>query len=128
VVLAEVQVDAARVRARLAEHGLLVVPAGEVGRVRVRLVLEELESYAAYQGLRTALLERVGVRAVLPVEMERGRAVLEVDCDLQEEALLAELLRVAPPELEITTVTVSQPGIGLRVALRTAPPAAGSTP
>ena len=97
VVVVEATVDAGRVRERLARAGLLVAPAGEVRRYHVRLEAEGLEDYAAYRALRETLLEGVGVRSALPVELERGRAVLDVDGELAGDALLAALVRAAPP-------------------------------
>lgn len=126
VVLVEVHVDTERVRSRLASHGLLVVPSGEAARIRVRLEIQDLTSYAAYRELRRTLLEGVGSRSVVPLEMQRGRALLAVDGALEADALLAELLRVAPPQLEITPLAARSDSLTLRVALRPAAAAPGA--
>jgi hypothetical protein len=124
VVVVEVHVDADRVRERLAGAGLLVAPSGEGGRVRLRIVIEDLESYAAYAALRRALLENLRVRAALPLLMERRRAVLAVEADRGGERLLDDLLRSAPEPLRITPLRADRETLVLRVRL--APQAAGA--
>ena len=116
VVVVESQVDADRVRQALARSGLLA-PAGETRRFRVRLEAEGLEDFASYRSLRETLIEGVGVRAALPVELERGRAVLEVDSELAGEALLEALVRAAPPGLTFTPLQTSPEQLRLRVEL-----------
>jgi hypothetical protein len=126
VVVVEASVDADRVRERLAQSGLVTAPAGELRRHRVRLEVEGIEDYAAYRALRQALLEGVGVRSALPSELERGRAVLDVEADRAGEALLAALQRSAPAELTIVALEVGPERLRLRVqrtAAGTAAPA-----
>jgi hypothetical protein len=115
VVVVEAQVDAARVREALARARLPVAPAGEAPRVHVRVEAEGVEDFASYRALRETLIEGVGVRAALPVELEPGRAVLDVDSELAGEALLAALVRAAPPGLELTSLATSPERIQLRV-------------
>jgi hypothetical protein len=100
VVLVEASVDVDRVRRSLRRAGLLGAPTGEGGRHRVRLELIDCQDYATYQAVR-ALLDQIGVRSALPVEMEAGRAVLEVEGPRPGPELLEALVRGAPPELEI---------------------------
>jgi hypothetical protein len=103
VVLAEVHVDADRVRERLRQARLLVTPSGDRPRWPVRVEIVELQSYASYVAVRT-LLEEMGLRAPVPVEMERGRAVLRVEADRPPAQLLADLVRAAPANLSLVPV------------------------
>ncbi|HEY8156866.1 MAG TPA: hypothetical protein VII72_22265 [Myxococcota bacterium] len=117
VVVVEVQVDAGRVREALARSGLLVTPAGEERRFRVRLEAEGLTDYASYRALRETLIEGVGVRSALPVEMERGRAAFDVESELAGDALVAALVQSAPPGLTLTPLETSPERVLLRVQL-----------
>jgi hypothetical protein len=117
VVVVEAQVDADRVREALTRSGLVVAPAGEGRRFQVRLEAEGLEDYASYRALRETLLEGVGVRSALPVEMERGRATLDVDSELAGDALVAALVQAAPPGLTLTPLATSPERVQLRVQL-----------
>ena len=129
VVVVEASVDADRVRERLARGGLLVAPAGEVRRYRVRLEAEGLEDFAAYRALRETLIEGVGVRSALPVELERGRAVLDVDGELAGDALLAALVRAAPPGTHAHAARDQPRAAPLRVELAPEPaPASAPRP
>jgi hypothetical protein len=100
VVVVEVYVDAERVRQRLTRSGLMAGPGRDQRRQRVRLVIEDVETWASYRAVRT-LLEDVGVQSAVPVEMERGRAVLDVDGSRDPEALMTALVRAAPPNLRL---------------------------
>jgi hypothetical protein len=120
VVVVEVHVDVERVRERLAQAGLLLMPSGESRRYRVRVVIEDVGSYAAYRAVRT-LLEELGLRSVLPVEMERGRAVLEVDGDRSPDALMSGLLRTAPSDLKLVPLAIDAETVTLRARLLAAP-------
>ena len=112
VVLVEVFVDASRIRERFAAVGWTEDPA-QSETTRVRLVLEGLDSFEAYDALRRALVDELRVRSAVPLEFTRGRAVLAVDGDYDPEALLAALvdstepgLRVVPVGREEETLTV----------------------
>ncbi len=122
VVLVEVHVDVDRVRERLMEAGLLLMPSGDSRRYRVRVVIEELEGYAAYRAVRT-LLEELGLRSVLPLEMERGRAVLEVDGDRSPNELMSSLLQAAPSNLRLEPLGIDATTLTLRVRFLGAPAA-----
>ncbi len=113
VVVVEVHVDVERVRERLAQAGLLVMPSGDKRRYRVRVVIEEVETYAAYMAVRT-LLDELGLRSVLPVEMERGRAVLEVYGDRSPDQLMTGLLRAAPSNLTLVPLDIDAATVTLR--------------
>ncbi len=126
VVVVETQVDPERIRRRLAARGLLVAPSGDARRYRLRVVIEDLTSYSAYASLRRTLLEDVGVRAALPVELERGRAVLAVDADQGADDLLAALLKKAPPELRITPLGTGRNTLTVRAQTVSTPGTASS--
>ncbi|MBW2269018.1 MAG: hypothetical protein JRH16_10590 [Deltaproteobacteria bacterium] len=125
VVLAEVHVDTARVRRRLAEAGLLAVPSGDGQGVQLRIVLEDLTSWSEIQAVRS-LLRDLGARKPVPVELERGRAVLEVESSRSPERLLRELVRRAPDTLEIQPLSAGDDGLRLRA--RVLVPAQRATP
>lgn len=103
VVLVEVFVDASRIGERLTAAGWREDPAGSQA-TRVRVVLEGLRSFRAYDALRRALLDELNVRSAIPVELTRGRAILEVDSDYDSEALLAALVRSTEPGLRVVPV------------------------
>jgi hypothetical protein len=119
VVLVEASVDVDRVRRSLRRAGLLGAPAGDGPRHRVRLELVDCQDYATYQAVR-GLLEEIGVRSALPVEMEAGRAVLEVQGTRPGPELLEALVRSAPPDLEIQALASDAETARLR-ARRIAP-------
>jgi hypothetical protein len=113
VVLVEVFVDAERVGERLRTAGWLGAPAGQDSESHVRLILEGLDSFGAYDALRRTLLDDPAVRSALPVELSAGRAVLEVDCGYDAQALGDALvaragngLRVVPVERDGHTLTL----------------------
>ncbi len=124
--IVEVHVDTDHVRERLAEAGLLE-PSGDRRRVRIRLEIRDVDSYAVYRALRT-LLEEVGVRSAVPVEMERGRVVLDVDGDREGEELLEDLLRAAPDNLTILPIDSDYDRLTLRAHIRGAPAAPSRSP
>lgn len=113
VVLVEVFVDAARVGERLQTAGWLGAPAGQDSESHVRLVVEGLDSFAAYDALRRTLLDDPAVRSALPVELSAGRAVLQIDSGYDAESLGEALvaragngLSVVPVEREGQTLTL----------------------
>jgi hypothetical protein len=110
VVVVQVDVDRKRVRDRLLAAGLIETPAGNFsdsgaasGR-GMRVTLQNLADYAAYERIRVALLD-LGVRRAVPEEARPGRMVLLVDGD-RGPAELAGSLQRAIPELRITPVDV----------------------
>jgi hypothetical protein len=125
VVVVEAHIDADRVEKRLVDAGLLVAGSDGAPHRDLRLVVEDLGSFAAYAALRETLIERVGVRSARPVEMERGRAVLVVNTAADPWKLLEELLLAAPPELLITPVDAREDVLTLRIALEALPAGAG---
>ena len=124
VMVVQAQVDVARVRQSLERANLLAPPAGDTSpRERLRIVIEDLDGYPGYQAVRT-LLDDLGVRGAIPVEMERGRAVLEVESRIPPRELLDSLVRSAPPELRIDPVASDAASLTLRA--RFLPPLGGS--
>jgi hypothetical protein len=124
VMVVQAQVDVGRVRERLVAAGLLAPSARESApRERLRIVIEDLDGFAGYQAVRT-LLDDLGVRGAVPVEMERGRAVLEVDSRIPPGELLDSLVRSAPPELRIDPIASDAASLTLRA--RFLPPLGGA--
>jgi hypothetical protein len=101
VVVVEVYVDAGRVLERLRSTGALLEPSGDESLFRIWLVAEGIDSFASYDALRRALAAAAGVRAVLPIELQRGRVEFKIDAERDVSAVLDELLTVAPPSLRI---------------------------
>lgn len=93
VVLVEATVDAGAVRTRLVQAGLLA-PEGAGALRRIRLTLEDLPSYGAYEAVRTALVERLRAESALPVEFAHRRGVLEVTTRVRPEDLARRLARL----------------------------------
>jgi len=101
VVLVEANVDARAVRARLVEAGLLAPAGGSGPARRVHLILEDLPSYAAYEAVREALVERLQAESAVPLEFSAGRAVLDVVTREDARQLLARLAALALPGIRI---------------------------
>ncbi len=114
VLVVEVYVDDTQVRDRLLSRGFALGGPEVSDRVRVR-VEAEVGSYAAYEALRETLLNQRGVHSALPIELERGRAVLEVEADRDAESLVAGLVDRAPPELRVDPLEVYDDRVRVRV-------------
>jgi hypothetical protein len=125
VVLVEVSVDAERVRQKLTRSGLMAGPSRTARRQRVQLVIEDVETWASYRAVRT-LLEDVGVQSAVPVEMERGRAVLEVDGSRGPEELMTALVRAAPPNLRLVLLGSDAGTLRLRARFLDSPAVGGA--
>lgn len=126
VMIVATQVDVARVRLSLERANLLApeLPVGDaLPRERLRIVIEDLDGHAGYQAVRT-LLDDLGVHGAVPVEVERGRAVLEVASRMPPRDLLDALVRQAPPELRIEPVSAD--GVSLTLRARFLPPLGGT--
>jgi hypothetical protein len=114
------------VRQSLERAGLLAAASGDDSpRQRFRVVIEDLDGYAGYMAVRT-LLDDLGVRGAVPIEMERGRAVLEVESRVAPDALLDSLVRSAPPELRVEPISADASSITLRAHF--VPPPLGGPP
>ncbi len=120
VVVVEVQVDAARVAERLRAAGWLAAPIGSSAPLRV--VLEGVGDYRAYESVRRLLVERGGARSAEPVEFTRKRAVLAVAGAPEPDALLAALQAGAPPELRLVPLETGPEGLTLLVEWTPATP------
>jgi hypothetical protein len=117
VVVVEAHIDSKRVERRLQAAGLAVARESSQPERDLRLVIDDLASYAAYAALRKALIEGVGATTAIPAAMERGRAELVVTTDASPPQLLEDLLRAAPPELVITPVSVDEAVLTVRIEL-----------
>lgn len=104
VVIVEVQVDADRVQAKLVDAGL--IPAGDSnsGQSEMLLEVEGLSTYPAYLELRELLQGPMGAERVTPVEMTRGRTLLDVQTNVSAVEFLEQLLTVTPRNLEIVPI------------------------
>jgi hypothetical protein len=118
VIVVEVFVDTERVRRRLAAQGFALLPTGEGALVQIRLELLDVNRFGAYEAVRRALAADSRVRSVIPVEMERGRIVLEVQSGHQPEELLERLYQAIPPEIQIDPVVIGEGRLTLRITLR----------
>jgi len=107
VVIVEVQVDVERVRTKLVDAGLIRAAEIAAGSNEVRLEVEGLLVYPAYLAIRELLEVELGAKAVVPVEMGRGRTVLDVEIQASAVEFLERLLAVAPPEIEIVPLHAS---------------------
>jgi len=118
VVIVEVEVDVDRVEERLVAAGL-VLPrsAGQlIGRVRVEL--DGVDAYGAYEAVRGLLDDGSG--AVIPLEFEPGRAALLVETPLTASDLLDRILAEAPPGLEVVPLRAG--GGALTLSVNWSPP------
>jgi hypothetical protein len=115
VAVVEVQVDADRVAERLRAAGWLAAPGAAAGAATQRLVLEGVQDYRALDSVRKLLVEKLGARKALPVELSRGRAVLAVEGGPPASALAASLQKAAPPELHVTPVESDPEGVTVQV-------------
>jgi hypothetical protein len=120
-VVAEVWVDADRLRRALAAAGLLDAAEPRTGpSKRLLLVLEPLESHAAYALVRREL-------GAVPVELSQGRAVLALETD-RDPAAVVETLRHAAPE-GMSVEAWREPGqVRLHIRGEPAPASEGLTP
>src|SRR5262249_37617217 len=94
----------------LAEHGAARGPARQL-----TLVVEGLTSYQPLALVQQTLKRDRGVRSVLPVEFEPGRAVLAVDADQDAPGLVAGLTQPAPEGLRGSTVDAGPARATVRV-------------
>jgi hypothetical protein len=113
VVSAQVEVDVAKVRARLREAGLLGAPAG-AARHGLRLAIEGIDSYPLWERIQRGLAARGG--AVRPLEFRRGRIVAEVQTDESPGALVERLGTLLDEGLTVHSVGFDEGEI--RVAIR----------
>jgi hypothetical protein len=121
VVVAEVQLDLDRLRASLREAGRLGEdPAPSAPAESFRLEVLGLPSPEVWTALRGAL-RGAGAQSVVPVEIEAGRALLEVRAPLGPERLVERLLHATLPEGLALEALPAEGGTG-RVRVRQGPP------
>lgn len=127
VVLIEVKVEAGLLRERLGRSGLLAATQHGERRHRVRIVLEDVQTWASYRAVAT-LLEDLGVQSAVPVEMVRGRAVMDVQGSRSPDALMAALVRAAPPNLRLVPLGIDTDTVRLRANFLGSPAASDASP
>jgi hypothetical protein len=109
VVVAEVQIDLDRVRAALKGAGRLGADAPAAASAVFRLELLGVPSPAAWTAVRAALV-RAGAESQVPVELEPGRAMLEVRAPGGAERTVDRLLHAALPAGLALEALPSEPG------------------
>lgn len=115
VLLVEVFVDVARVERALQAAGLEVRKPAIAPSAELRLIVEVLPSYPAYEALRRHLMAQVGVSAVTPVVFESGRVELRVDGRLTAPELLDRLVSPPPEGLRVEPVFADGPSVWIRI-------------
>jgi hypothetical protein len=116
VLLVEVDVDVSRVRSALDAAGLLRPKPAGANSWELRVVVEDLPSYRAYQALRRHLIEVVGASSVTPVLFEgSARVDLLVVAKLAPPELLDRLLRPPPAGLRVEPVYADGESIRIRI-------------
>lgn len=116
VVVIQAHVDTDRVRGGLQRAGIPLHPKGQAESLRLRIRLVDLEGYSELALLQQTLRQKLKLD-VVPVEIERGQAVLEVDADRDPRALLRSLVQAAPGKLSIEALEASSDALVLRLSL-----------
>jgi hypothetical protein len=124
VVVVEALVDSDRVRARLERRGLPLVPEVPIEARRLTLEIVDLQDFRSLGQLSRVLAERLRMAAATPVEMQRGRAVLEVPSERDAAGLAIQLRDAAAPELAVEIVRAE----GHHLVLRLRPSATAAAP
>jgi hypothetical protein len=126
VVVAEVQVDVDRVRERLRAARRLAGEPAPAPPAAFRLEVLEIPSPAVWTAVRAALA-RAGAASAIPVELESGRALFEVQTALGPEKTLERLLLAELPQGLGLEPVAPEAGV-LRLRVRPGPPAAPPPP
>jgi hypothetical protein len=124
VVVAEVDVDVERVRKALLKAGVIdsVANTSLSGATReLRLVILDPLNYSLLTKLQKVIEEEMEHSSVLPLEFERGQAVLAVRSELGAETFARSLIRRLPAELHVKQATVRGDEIAMRFELRAVP-------
>ncbi len=124
VVVVEALVDSERVLTRLQRRGLPVLAESPIQARRLRVELVDLDDYRALAAFQQLLTERLRITGAVPVEMQRGRAVLEVPVQGDAAWLLSQLSQAGAPDLSVEAVASDAERLVLRLTLR-APEAQG---
>ena len=119
VVVAEVFVEADRVRERLVAAGLLEEQVDVGSTPVVQLVVQGLSVYPAFVDVRELITGPVGAESAVPVSFERGRATLAVATGMTAAQLVTAMEREAPPHL--TVIRLGAIGAEPRIAVRWSP-------
>lgn len=122
IVLVEAFVDAGLIRGRLVEAGLVAPRQRVVSSQSLQVVLEPAGSWQAMAWVREALVREAGAAWAVPVEIQRGRVVLEARTGLSGPQVRDRLLRAAPPNVEVRPGPATD-GV-LVLAVRWTPPPA----
>lgn len=118
VVVVEALVDTERVLARLQRRGLPVLAESPIQVRRLRIELVDLDDYRALAAFQQLLTERLRITGAVPVEMQRGRAVLEVPAQGDAAWLLSQLGQTGARELSVEAVSSDAERLVLRLTLR----------
>lgn len=121
LVTVSVDVDAAKIRRRLLDAGLLGAPAG-VSKRGIRITLEGIDSYPLWERIQRGLAARGG--AVRPLEFTRGRVLAEIETDEAPGDLVKRLGTVLGDEVGVRSVGMDAGGIVVAIG-PAAPPLAG---
>lgn len=119
VVVAEVMVDADRVRDQLVTAGLLEERVAAATGV-VHLAVQGLTVYPAFVDVRELITGPVGAESAIPIEFGRGRATLAVVTPMTGRQLVSAIEREAPAHLMI--IRLGSHGTEPRIAVRWTPP------
>jgi hypothetical protein len=110
VVVMAVHVDVDKLRERLSAAGLLANDRIEV-LTGILLEIRGLTQYRGYDELVQLIeSEAVGAASVMPLQLERGRALLQVEGEWSARELLDRLLAAASPQLTIIPVAIDESG------------------
>jgi hypothetical protein len=124
VVVMAVHVDVDKLRERLSAAGLLADDRIEV-LTGILLEIRGLTQYRGYDELVQLIeSEAVGAASVMPLQLERGRALLQVEGEWSARELLDLLLAAASPRLTIIPIAIEDSG-DESLTSRGAPPLAG---
>jgi hypothetical protein len=126
VVIVEVSVEAERVQQRLVEAGLLSSEQSTAEATRLRVEVRGLHEYPAYQAMRELLTGAGRAVSAIPVRLERGVAVLDLELPTRSarawgrdsrdaEQFVERLVSAGPPSLQIRPVQVEAEEIVLAV-------------
>ncbi|MBW2714183.1 MAG: hypothetical protein JRC77_10595 [Deltaproteobacteria bacterium] len=116
VVVAQVDVDVERIRKALVKAGVIdmVVDANVELGSQLRLVILDPLNYRLVTDLQRVIEEEMEHSSALPLEFERGQAVLAVRSDLGPENFARSLIRRLPAQLHVKQATVRGDEIVMR--------------
>lgn len=127
VVVARVEVDPERIRARLREAGVISKASASQGGHTLVVSALGVEDYAAYEALAGALRGMRGVAGVVPGRFSRSAVQFVVDTRERGTALMAALAGEPVPGLTVVPIRADSDEIRVRIAWRAPAPAADSS-